>query len=223
MEREATPNRHPSPTKQSSQALPGAPSPSPQPPPFNSQEHVEQYPSQLDQYQDDQDQIDEDPTVRAPVNPPTTPPKEEPRQEAPKRQEAPRRTATRTPEQQQPQPQTPKRNGHVEKQNGVGPGMDMQSPGHIPPFDWEEFEARYEQALMQSNKEQEQLLKEFDQLVKVNCADALSNCVRFQLILTGNSTSTSGHRLLQLMITNVLLSGMCKSMTCNWIGTLMLT
>ncbi|CAK7272948.1 hypothetical protein SEPCBS119000_005394 [Sporothrix epigloea] len=40
------------------------------------------------------------------------------------------------------------------------------TPGHIPPFDWESFEARYEQALMDMNSEEKELLQEFDRLVK---------------------------------------------------------
>lgn len=42
------------------------------------------------------------------------------------------------------------------------------TPGHLPPFDWDEFESRYEQALAEANLEEQQLLEEFDQLVRVS-------------------------------------------------------
>ncbi|KAM7202410.1 hypothetical protein V8F33_002818 [Rhypophila sp. PSN 637] len=40
------------------------------------------------------------------------------------------------------------------------------TPGHLPPFDWDEFEARYEEALGDSNRHEQELLEEFDLLVK---------------------------------------------------------
>ncbi|KAL1845302.1 hypothetical protein VTK73DRAFT_707 [Phialemonium thermophilum] len=40
------------------------------------------------------------------------------------------------------------------------------TPGHLAPFDWEEFEFRYEQALSDANRTEQELLEEFDQLVK---------------------------------------------------------
>lgn len=41
------------------------------------------------------------------------------------------------------------------------------TPGHLAPFDWDEFETRYEQALAEANNQEKELLEEFDRLVKV--------------------------------------------------------
>jgi hypothetical protein len=35
------------------------------------------------------------------------------------------------------------------------------------PFDWDEFEARYEEALADADRDEQELLKEFEDLVKV--------------------------------------------------------
>ncbi|OTB19222.1 hypothetical protein K445DRAFT_314101 [Daldinia sp. EC12] len=43
---------------------------------------------------------------------------------------------------------------------------EMQSPGHIVAFDWEDFEDRYEKALQEADESEKQLLEEFDTLVK---------------------------------------------------------
>ncbi|KAK4190479.1 hypothetical protein QBC35DRAFT_471639 [Podospora australis] len=40
------------------------------------------------------------------------------------------------------------------------------TPGHLAPFDWEEFEARYEEALANTDRDEQELLAEFDNLVK---------------------------------------------------------
>ncbi|KAK4237044.1 hypothetical protein C8A03DRAFT_35039 [Achaetomium macrosporum] len=40
------------------------------------------------------------------------------------------------------------------------------TPGHLAPFDWDEFEARYEEALADANRNEQELLKEFEELVK---------------------------------------------------------
>ncbi|KAI1081963.1 hypothetical protein F5B20DRAFT_578737 [Whalleya microplaca] len=42
----------------------------------------------------------------------------------------------------------------------------QQSPGHLAPFDWDDFRERYEQALQEADEQEKQLLDEFDQLVK---------------------------------------------------------
>ena len=44
------------------------------------------------------------------------------------------------------------------------------TPGHLAPFDWDEFESRYEQALAGANNQEQELLEEFDRLVKVRGA-----------------------------------------------------
>ncbi|KAK4132580.1 hypothetical protein BT67DRAFT_385350 [Trichocladium antarcticum] len=40
------------------------------------------------------------------------------------------------------------------------------TPGHLPPFDWDEFEARYEEALADADRDEQELLKEFEELVE---------------------------------------------------------
>lgn len=41
------------------------------------------------------------------------------------------------------------------------------SPGRLVPFDWDEFEARYQKALDEADEQEKELLEEFDHLVKV--------------------------------------------------------
>ncbi|KAI0443204.1 hypothetical protein F4803DRAFT_515957 [Xylaria telfairii] len=43
---------------------------------------------------------------------------------------------------------------------------EMTSPGHLAPFDWEDFEDRYEKALQEADEKEKMLLDEFAQLVK---------------------------------------------------------
>ncbi|KAI1334389.1 hypothetical protein F5Y15DRAFT_401750 [Xylariaceae sp. FL0016] len=43
---------------------------------------------------------------------------------------------------------------------------DLMSPGHLAPFDWEDFESRYEQALQEADAQEKELLDEFENLVK---------------------------------------------------------
>ncbi|KAI1109404.1 hypothetical protein F5Y14DRAFT_432674 [Nemania sp. NC0429] len=43
---------------------------------------------------------------------------------------------------------------------------EMTSPGHLAPFDWEEFEDRYEKALQEADEKEKEMLEEFAQLVK---------------------------------------------------------
>ncbi|CAK7221649.1 hypothetical protein SCUCBS95973_004570 [Sporothrix curviconia] len=87
----------------------------------------------------------------------------------------------RTPELQTTLPQRQATNGHgyhsqqqqqqqqqrQHSQRGVSQARESSpgTPGHIPPFDWETFEARYEQALQEMNGEEKELLEEFDRLV----------------------------------------------------------
>ncbi len=51
--------------------------------------------------------------------------------------------------------------------SNAGSQVSPSTPGHIPPFDWEEFESRYEKALAEANEQEKALLEEFDHLVKV--------------------------------------------------------
>ncbi|TGJ82672.1 hypothetical protein E0Z10_g6070 [Xylaria hypoxylon] len=43
---------------------------------------------------------------------------------------------------------------------------EMTSPGHLAPFDWEDFKDRYEKALQEADEREKQMLEEFGQLVK---------------------------------------------------------
>ncbi|KAJ8127156.1 hypothetical protein O1611_g6479 [Lasiodiplodia mahajangana] len=43
---------------------------------------------------------------------------------------------------------------------------EMTSPGHLAPFDWEDFEDRYQKALQEADEKEKQMLEEFAQLVK---------------------------------------------------------
>ncbi|KAI0877674.1 hypothetical protein GGS24DRAFT_446371 [Hypoxylon argillaceum] len=43
---------------------------------------------------------------------------------------------------------------------------EMTSPGHLAPFDWEDFDDRYEKALQEADDNEKQMLQEFAQLVK---------------------------------------------------------
>ncbi|KAI0521457.1 hypothetical protein F5B22DRAFT_595053 [Xylaria bambusicola] len=43
---------------------------------------------------------------------------------------------------------------------------EMASPGHLAPFDWDDFNDRYEKALQEADDKEKQMLEEFGQLVK---------------------------------------------------------
>ncbi|KAI0015614.1 hypothetical protein F4780DRAFT_763324 [Xylariomycetidae sp. FL0641] len=53
-----------------------------------------------------------------------------------------------------------------EPQKRTSNRSDLQSPGHLAPFDWEDFEDRYEKALQAADADEKQLLEEFDNLIK---------------------------------------------------------
>jgi hypothetical protein len=42
------------------------------------------------------------------------------------------------------------------------------TPGMLPDFDWEDFEARYEKALFDADQKESNLLSEFNRLVTVS-------------------------------------------------------
>ncbi|EOO00752.1 hypothetical protein UCRPA7_3649 [Phaeoacremonium minimum UCRPA7] len=69
-----------------------------------------------------------------------------------------KRPIARTPE---PQMQQDRANG-----NKIDTERSPSTPGHLAPFDWEEFESRYEQALSDANQQEQDLLGEFERLVK---------------------------------------------------------
>ncbi|KAI1392824.1 uncharacterized protein F4822DRAFT_392328 [Hypoxylon trugodes] len=43
---------------------------------------------------------------------------------------------------------------------------EMQSPGHLAAFDWDDFHERYTKALEEADAQEKQLLEEFDTLIK---------------------------------------------------------
>lgn len=54
-----------------------------------------------------------------------------------------------------------------EQQLANGQSNSPSTPGTFTAFDWEEFETRYIQALEKADGEEQELLQEFDDLVKV--------------------------------------------------------
>ena len=70
-----------------------------------------------------------------------------------------------------PVAKTPEPQMHQDRTNGNK--LDTPStPGHLAPFDWEEFESRYEQALSDANQQEQELLADFERLVKVSRAQS---------------------------------------------------
>ncbi|KAK4110469.1 hypothetical protein N656DRAFT_799986 [Canariomyces notabilis] len=66
------------------------------------------------------------------------------------------------------QVKTPEPRPSKERMNGQKEGAERSpsTPGHLAPFDWEDFEARYEEALAEADGQEQALLKEFEELVK---------------------------------------------------------
>ncbi|KAI1774653.1 hypothetical protein F4818DRAFT_418522 [Hypoxylon cercidicola] len=60
----------------------------------------------------------------------------------------------------------PRQTHTPEPQNRRSNRSEMQSPGHIAAFDWEDFENRYVKALQEADEQEKALLEEFDNLVK---------------------------------------------------------
>jgi hypothetical protein len=67
--------------------------------------------------------------------------------------------------------------------NGQKEGVERSpsTPGHLAPFDWEDFEARYEEALAEADGQEQAVLKEFEELVKVS---KLLHAILFEPSLT---------------------------------------
>ncbi|AEO54095.1 hypothetical protein MYCTH_2296236 [Thermothelomyces thermophilus ATCC 42464] len=63
---------------------------------------------------------------------------------------------------------TPEPRLSKERMNGHKDGAERSpsTPGYLAPFDWEEFEARYEEALADADRQERELLQEFEDLVK---------------------------------------------------------
>ncbi|KAI1451977.1 hypothetical protein F4805DRAFT_449297 [Annulohypoxylon moriforme] len=88
-------------------------------------------------------------------------PQSPPRTQAPKVEHSQEATLLRNLAlQRQRRTQTP------DPQNRRSNRSEMQSPGHLAAFDWEDFEDRYEKALQEADEQEKQLLEEFDSLVK---------------------------------------------------------
>jgi hypothetical protein len=68
------------------------------------------------------------------------------------------------------QVKTPEPRHSKERMNGLRDAGERSpsTPGQLAPFDWDEFEARYEEALSDADREEQELLKEFEDLVKVS-------------------------------------------------------
>jgi len=70
--------------------------------------------------------------------------------------------------------QTPEPRTSKERLNGqnkeFGGERSPSTPGHLAPFDWDEFETRYAEALSEANDQEQELLEEFERLVAV-CLD----------------------------------------------------
>ncbi|XXH05544.1 hypothetical protein Hte_011974 [Hypoxylon texense] len=62
----------------------------------------------------------------------------------------------------------PRQTRTPEPQNRRSNRSEMQSPGHIAAFDWEDFENRYTKALQEADEQEKVLLEEFDNLVKAS-------------------------------------------------------
>lgn len=67
---------------------------------------------------------------------------------------------TKTPE--------PAANQQHQVANGNGQTSTPDSPGVFSAFDWEDFESRYTQALDKADGQEQELMREFDELVKVS-------------------------------------------------------
>lgn len=90
-------------------------------------------------------------------------------------EQASRRAELHTPE---PRTSNDRLNGHRDHTD-----RSPSTPGHLAPFDWDDFESRYEQALAEANNEEKELLEEFERLVKVCLPNLLSQLLAHNLPL----------------------------------------
>ncbi|EAQ92615.1 hypothetical protein CHGG_00850 [Chaetomium globosum CBS 148.51] len=103
-----------------------------------------------------------------------------------------------------PQVKTPEPRQSRDRLNGhKDPGERSPStPGHLAPFDWDEFEARYEEALANADRDEQELVREFEELVKVNQAQMFGLCGG-PLLTASHSFSMFGLLLPRSMILSV--------------------
>jgi len=90
------------------------------------------------------------------VRPPSPEKMEEVHLPQPKTQAS--RTQVKTPEPRNPKERIGNQKDFAER--------SPSTPGHLAPFDWDDFEARYQQALTEADEEEKALLIEFHSLVK---------------------------------------------------------
>lgn len=64
-----------------------------------------------------------------------------------------------------------------EQQHAAANVNTPSTPGVLPPFDWEDFDARYEKALREANEKEQRVLKEADNLSKVCNQHRLHTCL----------------------------------------------
>jgi hypothetical protein len=83
----------------------------------------------------------------------------------------------------QPTPTTKTPEPRPENLNPANNQVNTPStPGMFAPFDWDEFETRYEQALRDANDHERELLNEFDRLLKVRALRFVASfCQHFLL------------------------------------------
>ncbi|KAI5864700.1 hypothetical protein GGS23DRAFT_561451 [Durotheca rogersii] len=108
----------------------------------------------------DQDEFDnsiEEETVR--LNPQQLQPHSTPPHQGARHDQSQEVTVVRNPERQR-QTRTP------EPQKRRSNRSDVQSPGHLATFDWDDFQYRYEKALQEADEVEKQLLEEFEHLIK---------------------------------------------------------
>lgn len=90
----------------------------------------------------------------------------------------------------------------AESQNGR---LTPNPPAVLGPFDWDDFEARYEKALMDADEQEREILKEAESLAKVRNTASCLVIYRHVILKQANSLcSISGYglRLPQLMTTS---------------------
>lgn len=107
---------------------------------------------------------------------PILPPQQQQREQEPSRQPSPvRPLSLDTMEEAKPQQggsralvKTPEPRASKERINSHKEMADRSpsTPGHLAPFDWDEFEARFEEALAKANEGEQELLDEFESLIK---------------------------------------------------------
>lgn len=64
-------------------------------------------------------------------------------------------------------PQTEKRTPEPQADQQSAESDTPSTPGHLAPFDWDDFEARYEKALREADEHEREILKEAEGLSKV--------------------------------------------------------